>query len=105
MFEFNDDTEAGLDQGAVQKDIKKKVLVTALKDILDACCANPVDWNAYEEWSRQYTESLNDKTISVEPYKGYMRYDITVHCRRLEIVARKNKNGGYHIKETNWIDH
>ena len=72
-----------------------------LNFLLDLSCSNPEDFRQYEKWTRENGEKLERGEKPEYTYYGWSRFEIVLHCRRVVIVARKAKNGGYHIK--NWV--
>ena len=72
-----------------------------LNFLLDIACSNPEDFHQWEKWSQENNEKRARSEQADYTYYGWSRYEIVLHCRRVVIVARKAKNGGYHIKS--WI--
>lgn len=69
-----------------------------LNNILDRACGNPEDFADYEKWTR----SESEKPLDLSTYKGWMRYEVTLHCVTMTIIAKKHPNGGYIVKD--WIE-
>lgn len=76
-----------------------------LDDILDASCASPENFEDYQEFhEKELAKSHTDPDRARLEYTGYMRYVIDTHCIKFVIVARRRKNGTYHIKDFIQVD-
>jgi hypothetical protein len=73
-------------------------LIDLATKILDNCCSNPVDWEAWEE-------SNKPRPIG-EPrpaYTGWNEYYIETHCVAWRVIARK-RDGQWEIKSISGED-
>lgn len=87
-----------------EKPLKKKPKLD-LTFFLDRSCGNADDfrhWEKYEQ-DRMNRNAAGDYTHI--PYDGWMRYDITLHCTTFTIIAKRDKNGGYHVRDYIEQDH
>lgn len=72
--------------------------------ILDRACGNPENFEEYQEWQKKVV--LTPKDEVPEPFRGYNRYRITLHCLDIIVVARKHPdNNGWQIKDFIVEDH
>lgn len=69
-----------------------------LNYILDRACANPENFEEYQAWQQADMALFGTEEKRV-PYSGWMRYEIHVHCMAFTVVAKRAKNGGYHIQK------
>lgn len=73
--------------------------------LLDLSCSSPEDFAEWSQWDQEHTERINtpgyDHSTDYVPYKGWNRYTIALHCQSITVVARKNVEGQYVIKD--WI--
>lgn len=68
--------------------------------LLDRACSTPVDGKAWAAHQKKMVEAE-----TTEPYNGWRTYEITLHCLRFVVTAKKAKNGGYHIKNVLELEH
>lgn len=79
-----------------------------LDTLLSMSCPNPEDWKDYEKWSQEDRDRRNTPGYSEKdyvPYNGWMRYNVTVHCVTVTIVARLKEDGTYEIQKYLLEDH
>lgn len=80
---------------------KKEVF--SLKFIFEHSIGVPENFKNFEEYKAAEIKRLEETTdiasYTKEPYLGYMRYTMTLDLGRVTVIAKLNKNGGYHVKD------